>query len=69
MRIASDITARRDDYDDWIRRWVLDVETHRGSTTYGGAHHLRKMFTADLPKTSTGKIQKFVLRERAMVTP
>jgi anti-sigma regulatory factor (Ser/Thr protein kinase) len=29
---------------------VLDVETHRGSTTYGGAHHLGKMFKADLPK-------------------
>jgi anti-sigma regulatory factor (Ser/Thr protein kinase) len=29
---------------------VLDVETHRGSTTYGGAHHLGQMFKANLPK-------------------
>lgn len=29
---------------------VLDVETHHGSTTYGGAHHLGKMFKADLPQ-------------------
>jgi anti-sigma regulatory factor (Ser/Thr protein kinase) len=29
---------------------VLDVETHRGSTTYGGAHHLGKMFKANLPE-------------------
>lgn len=30
---------------------VLDVETHRGSTTYGGVHHLRKMFKTELPRT------------------
>ena len=29
---------------------VVDVETHRGSTTYGGAHHLGKMFKAELPR-------------------
>ena len=29
---------------------VVDVETHRGSTTYGGAHHLGKMFKTDLPQ-------------------
>jgi anti-sigma regulatory factor (Ser/Thr protein kinase) len=29
---------------------VLDVETHRGSTTYGGSHHLGQMFKANLPK-------------------
>ena len=30
---------------------VLDIETHRGSTTYGGVHHLGKMFKAELPRT------------------
>jgi anti-sigma regulatory factor (Ser/Thr protein kinase) len=30
---------------------VIDVETHRGSTTYGGVHHLRKMFKTELPRT------------------
>ena len=30
---------------------VVDVETHRGSTTYGGVHHLRKMFKTELPRT------------------
>ena len=29
---------------------VVDVETHRGSTTYGGAHHLGKMFKTTLPQ-------------------
>ena len=28
---------------------VLDVEAHRGSTAYGGAHHVGTMFEADLP--------------------
>ncbi|MGA8977687.1 MAG: sensor histidine kinase [Pedococcus sp.] len=28
---------------------VVDVETHRGSTTYGGAHHVGTMFETDLP--------------------
>jgi anti-sigma regulatory factor (Ser/Thr protein kinase) len=30
---------------------VLDVETHRGSTTYGGVHYIGKMFKAKLPPT------------------
>jgi anti-sigma regulatory factor (Ser/Thr protein kinase) len=28
---------------------VLDIEAHRGSTAYGGAHHVGTMFEADLP--------------------
>lgn len=28
---------------------VVDVETHRGSTTYSGAHHVGTMFETDLP--------------------
>ena len=27
---------------------VVDIETHRGSTTYGGAHHVVTMFETDL---------------------
>jgi anti-sigma regulatory factor (Ser/Thr protein kinase) len=27
---------------------VVDIETHRGSTTYGGAHHVATMFETDL---------------------
>ena len=29
---------------------VVNVEKHRGSTTYGGAHHVGAMFEADLPE-------------------
>lgn len=29
---------------------VVDVETHRGSTTYGGIHHLGTMFKSELPR-------------------
>jgi anti-sigma regulatory factor (Ser/Thr protein kinase) len=29
---------------------VVDVRTHRGSTTYGGVHHLGRMFKAELPR-------------------
>jgi anti-sigma regulatory factor (Ser/Thr protein kinase) len=29
---------------------VVDVQTHRGSTTYGGVHHLNKMYKARLPQ-------------------
>ena len=28
---------------------VVDIERHRGSTAYGGAHHVVTMFEADLP--------------------
>ena len=28
---------------------VLDIEAHRGSTAYGGAHHVGTMFEEDLP--------------------
>ncbi len=32
---------------------LVDVDSHRGSTLYGGSHHVRTVFASDLPQVDT----------------
>ena len=41
---------------------VVEVERHRGSTSYGGAHHVGAMFEADLPEVEVAVSHRDVNR-------
>lgn len=41
---------------------VVEVERHRGSTSYGGAHHVGAMFESDLPLVEVAVSQRMLER-------
>ena len=38
---------------------LVDADSHRGSTMYGGSHHVRSVFASDLPQVGTGSGRAF----------